>query len=224
MVAGIRLKRSRGSGNLNVTVNVVIIDSHPVTRIGLCQLLDKMEDFCPVGTTGDVAEAFDLLQALQPHMLLVATNLGSQIFSLGKRVGSHYPAVKIVIMADRYDEDDRRMAEAMGMRGFLNKNLDLHELEECLVSIALGSTSFKSEIKVPPKNRKTLPTNHPLSPREVDVICHVAQAMTAKEIAKNLHISVKTVDRHKANIMEKLRLRSQIELVRYAIRKGFVEP
>ena len=64
---------------------------------------------------------------------------------------------------------------------------------------------------------------HPLSPREVDVLCCVAQAMTAKEIARDLHISVKTVDRHKANIMNKLSMRSQIELARYAIRNGFVE-
>jgi DNA-binding NarL/FixJ family response regulator len=64
---------------------------------------------------------------------------------------------------------------------------------------------------------------HPLSPREVDVLCCVAQAMTAKEIARDLQISVKTVDRHKANIMNKLSMRSQIELARYAIRNGFVE-
>ena len=68
-----------------------------------------------------------------------------------------------------------------------------------------------------------LPVRYPLSPREVDILCCVAHAMTAKEIANDLHISVKTVDRHKANIMDKLSMRSQIALARYAIRHGFVE-
>ena len=81
-----------------------------------------------------------------------------------------------------------------------------------------GPLSYRNPSRV-----KKLPTHHPLSPREVDVLCCVAHAMTAKEIAKDLHISVKTVDRHKANIMEKLSMRSQIELARYAIRHGFVE-
>ena len=206
-------------------VTVVIIDDHPVVRKGLLSIFEGDPDIRVLADGESTTEAINLVQNHRPHVLLLDTDVHGQTFNLAKKLTNEFVNLRIVIMGDKDDEDDIRLAKRVGAWGFINKGMDGVNICSTVKKVASGQQCFPNVVQASPSltQPRMSPKGHPLSPREVDVLCCVAHAMTAKEIAKDLHISVKTVDRHKANIMEKLSLRSQIELVKYAIRKGFVD-
>jgi DNA-binding NarL/FixJ family response regulator len=150
------------------------------------------------------------------------------IFQIATDAKESLPYIKVVLTSLVSLPEHKRQAERIGAQGIISAFDDLNDLLEGLRKVLRGESYYSAshvEKNLIVKQREGVNSrmDHPLSPREVDVLCCVAQAMTAKEIARDLHISVKTVDRHKANIMNKLSMRSQIELARYAIRNGFVE-
>lgn len=210
-------------------ISVIVIDDHPIVREGLVLMLQKEEDLCVVASSGKSKATYELLRIHRPDVLLIDIHLESTTFNIVKRSLALYPELRVLFITafDTFDNIER--VKLCGGHGLLSKIENLECVCHAIRKVSEGGTYFSDPTLVDgmsyrsPLRPKKLPEHHPLSPREVDVLCCVAQAMTAKEIAKNLHISVKTVDRHKANIMEKLHMRSQIELARYAIRHGFVE-
>lgn len=210
-------------------IRILVFDDHPVVRDGLIFMVNKEPDIEVVGHSGETKDFVPLVQAHRPDVVLLDIHMDGQTFALARKARDAFPELKVLYITAFDSEENVGKVKAFGGQGLVSKLEGESGICRAIRTVALGydyftdpslmqSKSYRSESR--PRN---LPSHHPLSPREVDILCCVAHAMTAKEIAKDLRISVKTVDRHKANIMEKLNMRSQIELARYAIRHGFVE-
>lgn len=211
-----------------MSTSILILNDHPIIREGLVALLDSTED-CKVVSSGPSAlNTRELIQRLQPDVLMLDLQALGSIYQIASDAKESKPNLKIVLTSSITLPEHKGQAERIGAKGMISSSDSLATIEECISSVMSDRTYFtghdaeKTTIEKQRENTNAR-MEHPLSPREVDVLCCVAQAMTAKEIARDLRISVKTVDRHKANIMNKLSMRSQIELARYAIRNGFVE-
>lgn len=209
-------------------ISLLVINDHPIVREGLTQVLDRFEDVQVVSSGPSTYQIKDLVQRLQPDLLLMDLQSMASIYQMASEALSTKTDLHIVLTSSLPLPEYQRIAERIGARGLMSAFDDPDQILGGLRIIAEGGTYFPANATLKTlvqKHREGVNgrLEHPLSPREVDVLCCVAQAMTAKEIALDLQISVKTVDRHKANIMNKLNMRSQIELARYAIRNGFVE-
>ncbi|WP_159455408.1 LuxR C-terminal-related transcriptional regulator [Pseudobacteriovorax antillogorgiicola] len=211
-----------------MTTSILILNDLPVIREGLTAILDRAEDVNVVSSGPSSFNVRELVQRLQPDILMLDLQILGSIFQIANDAKESKPGLKIILTSSLPLPEHRRQAERVGAKGLVSSFDDVQTLVDSIKEVQGGNVFFPAN-----QDSRTMVTKqregvnnrmeHPLSPREVDVLCCVAQAMTAKEIARDLHISVKTVDRHKANIMNKLSMRSQIELARYAIRNGFVE-
>lgn len=211
-----------------MTTSILILNDRPVICEGLTTVLDRVEDFKVVTSGPSSLNVRELVQRLQPDVLMLDLQSLGSIFQIANDAKESKPGLKLILTTSSPLPEDKRQAERIAAKGVVSIMNETEVLIEAIKTVQAGGTYFTlDEESKAAVNKQREGVNsrmeHPLSPREVDVLCCVAQAMTAKEIARDLHISVKTVDRHKANIMNKLSMRSQIELARYAIRNGFVQ-
>lgn len=204
---------------------LIVLDDHPVVREGLILMIEREPDMQVVADSGTVKDALRLVEEHKPDILLLDIQMETPTFNVVKKAKAVHPEVKVLFITAFFTKENVKQADRFGGFGLVSKLEGSKGITEAIRTVAEGRKYFSDnmEKKSFPRTKRTILPQHPLSPREVDVLCCVAHAMTAKEIANDLHISVKTVDRHKANIMEKLSMRSQIELARYAIRHGFVD-
>ncbi len=209
-------------------ISLLVINDHPIVREGLTQVLDRFEELEVVSSGPSNYQIKELVQKHQPDILLLDIQAMASLYQMASEAQSVKSDLHLVLTSSLPLPEYQRIAERIGAKGLMSAFDDPEHILEGLRSVAEGGMFFQNNGSIRglvQKHRDGVNgrLDHPLSPREVDVLCCVAQAMTAKEIALDLQISVKTVDRHKANIMNKLNMRSQIELARYAIRNGFVE-
>ena len=213
----------------NKKLSVVVLDDHPVVREGLLSIIELEPDLQVVADSGHSQDAASLVGKHYPDVLVLDIQMDTLTFKLAKHIRETYPETKVLFITGFDTEENLAHATIAGANGLVSKLEGARVICEAIRKVSIGESYFSA---VPDRTATVLPAaeklrepsiQHPLSPREVDVLRCVGQAMTAKDIAKDLHISVKTVDRHKANIMGKLSMRSQIELARYAIQHGFVE-
>lgn len=207
---------------------VMVVDDHPIVREGLTHLIERDAEFEVVSQCGSLVQVLDEVQMARPDVILLDIQMEVSTFSVAKKIRSLLPDTKVLFLTAFFTSENVAQAERFGGLGIVSKLQAGDELITALKTVATGATYFRNvpvgavAVASTTLNQK-IPVDHPLSPREVDILCCVARAMTAKQIAKTLSISVKTVDRHKANIMDKLSMKSQIEMTRYAIRNRFVD-
>ncbi len=209
-------------------ISLLIVNDHPVVREGLVKVLSQFEELSIVEAISSNYHLHQKLEEKKPDVLLLDTKSHVPLQQMLAECRVVRPYQHIVLCSPSVGLDEKRLVERFQVDGVISYLEDGPMLLSSLLAMAGGQRvinidqGLKEEVD---RHRVDLneKLDHPLSPREVDVLCCVAQAMTAKEIASDLRISVKTVDRHKANIMNKLNMRSQIELARFAIRHGFVE-
>ena len=209
-------------------MSLLIVNDHSIVREGLAQVLDRSEEVQVVATASSNYQIKELIQKLAPDVLLLDLQSQASIYQMASEAHAAKPDLHIVLTSSLPLPEYQRIAERIGAKGLMSAFDEPEQMISGLRTVFEGGQYFQMNHVIRSlvqKHREGVNgrLEHPLSPREVDVLCCVAQAMTAKEIAMDLQISVKTVDRHKANIMNKLNMRSQIELARYAIRNGFVE-
>lgn len=211
-----------------MTTRVVIINDQIAMRVGLEAMLAQLDDCEVLGSFASTSSITELMIRYQPDLLLLDMQVLASVYQLASEAKACLPHLKIILTSHAPVSEHRLDVERIGAQGLVC-NFDSQEnLTATISSVIKGEKLYSQHDEVVEfldsfRRKRNSQTGHPLSPREVDVLCCVAQAMTAKQIAKDLQISVKTVDRHKANIMSKLSMRSQIELTRYAIRNGFVD-
>ena len=200
------------------------MDDHPVVREGLIAALNRESDFKVLADGGRAEDVVGLVERNKPDVVLLDIQMDQSTFGFVGRIKDAHAAAKVLFISAFDSENNVQQVTLFGGSGLVSKQEGTAVIAAAIRRVVAGETYFSESVAARANSEAKKPGPHPLSPREVDVLCCVAHAMTAKEIAKNLKISVKTVDRHKANIMHKLTMRSQSELVRYAIRHGFVTP
>jgi DNA-binding NarL/FixJ family response regulator len=212
--------------------DIVLADDHVLVRQGLRRILEGMADLKVIGEVNDGLELLNLLNHLTPDMVILdifMPNLrGIEAIHEIKKIR---PEVKILILTMHKDKEYLYLALSAGAKGYLLKEDADKELFSAIEKVRQGKTyispHFSEEIvddlvQVGRGEAKTVFEVDPLTPREREVLKLIAEGKSSKEIAQLLFISVPTANNHRANIMEKLSLNKATDLVKYAIRKGYI--
>ncbi|MBA9085606.1 two-component system response regulator NreC [Fontibacillus solani] len=214
-------------------MKIVIADDHAVVRSGFSMILNYQPDMEVVGTAADGIEAYQMVAKHNPDVILMDLSMPpgeSGLISTGK-ISSDFPDTKVLILTMYDDEEYMFHVLRNGAAGYILKNAPDEELLTAIRTVHKGGTYIHSKmatslvrefIKKDPDSVDSDPF-HLLSKREIEILPLVAKGYGNKEIAEKLFISVKTVEVHKAKIMEKLNLKSRPELVEYALKKKLLD-
>ncbi len=212
-----------------MAARVLIVDDHAVVRSGLKLLLAAEDDIEVVAEAGDAREAVFEVRAQKPDIVLldVAMPGRSGIEAIPDLVKEH-PETKILILSMQDDAAYVREAFAAGASGYVLKEAADVELVAAVREIADGGRYVHPELGarliVAEAEERARREEDPLSEREHEILRLLALGHTNHEIAETLFLSVRTVETHRAHIMQKLRISTRAELVRYALEQGLLEP
>ena len=215
------------------TTSIMIVDDHSMVRESIAKIIDECAAFQVVAQAQSASAALTLAIDKRPEIVLMDIDMPGMIpFDAAREISRHVPEVKIVFLSGYCRDHYIEQALAVKARGYLMKTESSSSLIEKLLQVKAGKLSFSPEIwkriTVDTEGlRLAKPTSSlasTLTPRELEILKSVALGMTRKQIAATLHISVRTVDNHTNNIMDKLKTHDRLELARYALREGLVEP
>lgn len=194
-------------------MRVLIADDHGIVRSGLRLLLERQPGIEVIGEAADGAEAREMAIRERPDLAILDVKMPKLTgLQATREIKAQAPEVDVLILS--MHDDERYLAEALqaGASGYVVKTQADKDLVAAIRAVERGEP-----FPAPPSPGE-------LTPREEEVVKLVAEAHTTKQIAAILHLSEKTVENHRANAMRKLGMRDRVELVRYAIRRGLIEP
>jgi DNA-binding NarL/FixJ family response regulator len=208
-------------------MRVLIADDHGIVRSGLRLLLERQSDIEVVAEAADGAEARDLALRERPDLAILDVKMPKLTgLQATREIKLQAPEVSVLILS--MHDDERYLFEALkaGASGYVLKAQADTDLLAAIRAVERG------EPFLTPEAQRTLikdvlergSSGEELTPREEEIVKLVAEAHTTRQIAELLHLSEKTVENHRANAMRKLGMRDRVELVRYAIRRGLIEP
>ncbi len=210
-------------------IRVLIADDHAVVRTGLRALISAESTFSLVGEASGGVEAVELTRQLQPDVLVLDISMPDlDGISVTSRIKKQFENVHVLILTVHEDEALVKEAIRCGASGYIIKNAAESELISAIKIIMRGDmyvdpSVMRSLLEETHKPANSIPELEPLTPREIDVLRLLVQGYTNRQIAIELSISVRTVEGHRANLSEKLRLHSRVELVRYAKNHKLIE-
>jgi len=215
---------------MRLTTRILLADDHGLVRRGLRLILDAQPDLEVVAEAGDGAEAVKLALAPEVDLAILDISMprmtGLQATS---ELQQRRPDLRILILSMHESEQYLYEALRTGASGYVVKKVaDRDLVEACRATMRGEPFLYPGAVTALIKDylrraRNGEKADDPLTPRETEVVKLVAESYTNRQIAEALVISEKTVDRHRANILEKLGMRDRVELTRYAIRNGLVE-
>ena len=209
-------------------IRVLIADDHALVRAGIRALVEKIEGVVVLGEAGKGSEALELVEEHRPDlMLLDLTMPDGGGFEVLAHVGKQFPEIRVIVLTVHEAGEYAIRALKEGAAGFLLKSAASTELEQAIQTVISGeryispemSKKIVEEVGKGTTKRELLAT---LSPRQREVLRLIAEGRTTKQIAQELGISVKTVETHRAQLMERLGIRDVAGLVRYAILVGLI--
>jgi len=214
------------------TTRILLADDHALVRHGLHLILDRQPDLSVVAEAADGAEAVELALREDVDLALLDVTMPRLTgIQAAREISNRRPEVKTLMLSMHDNEQYFFEALSAGASGYVLKSVADRELVEAVRATMRGEPFvYPGGLKALIRERlersdssEHAPTD-PLTPRENEVVKLVAEGYTSRRIAAALHISEKTVEHHRANILEKLGMRDRVELTRYAIRRGLVEP
>ena len=209
-------------------VRVLIVDDHAVVRAGIRLLLEQEPDIEPVGEAGTGREAVFQARSLKPDVILMDVVMPDQTgLEVLPTLLHEQPEVKVMLLSMQDDPRYVREAFEAGASGYVLKEAADADVVAAIREVAAGGHYVHPElgarlVAAESRERKRAEED-PLSDREHEVLRLLALGHTNQEIAGQLYISVRTAETHRAHIMQKLRLTSRAELVRYALAQGLLE-
>ncbi len=205
--------------------NIVIVDDHPILREGLAQLIDQQKDLGICGQFEDASKAFDAIPTIKPDLALVDISLkGSSGIELLKNIKSNYPKLLVLVLS-MHDESlyAERVLRA-GAAGYIMKQEAAEKVLEAIRKVLKGEIYLSDKMSaklmhqlVGGRATATGSVMERLSDRELEVFGLIGEGRGTRQIAEQLHLSVKTIESHRAHIKEKLNLKNATELVHRAI-------
>lgn len=210
---------------------ILLADDHELVRAGLRMVLDLEPDLQVVAEAGDGPEAIGL--ALKGDIDLAILDVGMPRLTglqAARQIQAHRPQIRVLLLSMHDNEQYLFEALAAGAAGYvLKSSADIDLVRACravmrgepfVTPVAMGAIVRD---QIDRAARGELADTDPLTPRETEVVKLVAEGHSSKEIAEILTISQKTVERHRANVLEKLALKDRVALTRYAIRRGLID-
>jgi two-component system response regulator NreC len=209
-------------------ISVVIVDDHALVRSGLRLLLDAEEDITVEDEGGTADEAVRLARLHKPDVVLLDVTMpGRSGLEAAPEILEAAPKAKILVLSMQDDPSYVRRAFSAGATGYLLKEAADAELVAAVREVASGGRyvhpALGARLAAAEAEAQARAAADPLSDREREVLRLLALGHTNQEIAKMLFISVRTAETHRAHIMQKLRLQTRAELVRYALEHGLLD-
>ena len=213
-------------------IRVFLADDHLILREGIRALLEKVPDIEMVGEAADGEAAISSIEQLMPDVVLMDITMpGINGLEATRLIKQRYPQIKVLILT--MHETDQYLSEMLsaGASGYIVKTTDSKELISAIREVNQGDVHLYPSIarmlvedylhKVTTGEEKE--SYNGLTPREREVLKHIAEGKQNKEISNFLGISVRTVQAHRTNLMDKIGAHDRTELVKYAIRKGIID-
>ena len=210
-------------------IKILIADDHRLFREGLVNLLGESEEIEIVGQAENGREVIQLAESLKPDIILMDITMpelsGIEATSILKRT---CPDINIIALSMHSDQQYIKQALMEGAMGYLYKNCTYNQLIFAIKQVYSGKKYLSDEITeslisdyIEPDKKPTAATIH-LTKREHEVLKLIAEGVPTKDISKKLFISIKTVGSHKQKLLEKLELKSNADLIKYALRNGII--
>ncbi len=209
-------------------IKLLVVDDHPVVRRGISSCLARQERLAIVGEAADGLEAVRKAKELLPDIILMDIDMplmnGLAVTELLHR---ELPDVKVLILSMHSNTDYVLRIIQSGARGYVLKEASLEELVRAIETVDSGETFFSPDVARVALNQFVSrpgegPTPSQLTNREREVLIHIAQGLSNKEIASALGVGVRTVETHREHIMRKLNIHSVAGLTKFAISKGLI--
>lgn len=212
-----------------MTVNLIIADDHTVLRQALAEMLGSKERFNILAEASDGNQLLQILDSQSPDIVILDMSMPN-LDGLGvlERLSQRDEAPPVLILSANEGELSVRSALKAGAKGFVPKNAGSDELEFAIDSILKGQTYLSPAIttQLMAGGQTNSDIENPLSvltKRELEILSHLADGKPNRQIGKELHISTRTVDTHRSNILKKLEVKTNAELVKIAIANGLIE-
>jgi len=210
-------------------MRILVADDHGIVRAGIRLLLERQPGLDVVAEASDGVEAVEQALASQPDLLILDVAMPRMTgLQAARTIRAHLPEARVLMLS--MHDDERYLFEALkaGASGYVLKREADQDLVGAVRAVGRGeafltNAAERSIIREWMANGAAGPAI-PLTPREEEVVKLIAEAHTNAQIAEILHVAEKTVESHRANVLRKLGMRDRVELVRYAIRRGLVEP
>lgn len=219
------MPRADAPGAVDARVGVILADDHFATRVGLRLLLDQMPE---VHVLHEAVDGDDLLEAagrLKPGLVLTDITMpGTDGFSALTELRRSLPTIRLLVMSLHDEPHMVRRAVRCGANGYLLKGGSRMELEHAVRSMLSGRAYFCPEVTVRLLEPPEVNAHDVLTTRQIDICKLLAGGLTSKEIAFRLGLSSKTVDAHRARILQRLHITDIATLALYCARQGIIDP
>jgi two-component system, NarL family, response regulator NreC len=211
-----------------MSIRILIVDDHAVVRAGLRMLIDAQDDLEAVGEAGSARDAIFQARSLKPDVVLMDVVMPDQSgLEVLPRLLEEHPQAKVLVLSMQDEPQYVRQAFAAGANGYVLKEAADTEVVSAIREVAHGGNyvhpTLGARLVAADAAAARRAEEDPLSEREHEVLRLLALGHTNQEISKQLYISVRTAETHRAHIMQKLRLSSRADLVRYALEQGMLD-
>ncbi|MCB0608350.1 MAG: response regulator transcription factor [Lewinellaceae bacterium] len=213
-------------------IKILIVDDHKMFRDGIRAILDQESDLQVTGEAGSARELYAAMEGALPDVILMDITLGdSNGIDLSKALLEKYPKIRILAVSMHLESTYILKMLENGVSGYILKEAGKSEMLNAIRAVAAGASYFSQQVSsmlVAHLQRKNAqPTRNKtevlLTRREIEVLRMIASERSNQEIADQLYISIRTVDTHRRNLLQKLGLKNTAGLVKYAIKNGFLE-
>ena len=210
-------------------MKILVADDHGIVRAGIRLLLERQTDLEVVAEAADGVEAVEQALAVRPDLCILDVGMPRLTgLQAAREIRSHLPNARVLMLSMHDDEHYLFEALKAGASGYVLKREADQDLVGAIRAVGSGeafltNAAERSIIREWMDDGAKGPAI-PLTPREEEVVKLIAEAHTNSQIAEVLHLSEKTVESHRANVLRKLGMRDRVELVRYAIKRGLIEP
>ncbi len=209
-------------------IRVLIADDHGIVRSGLRMLIDRQADMEVVAEAEDGVGALESTQAHRPNVAVLDVSMPKMTgLQAAREIRAHVPDTRVLMLS--MHDDERYFLEGLeaGAAGYVLKRAADKDLIDAVRTVADGRSFLSDEAQKALMDEWLeggTEIDELLTPRELEVVKLIAEAYTNRQIAETLKLSEKTVESHRTNVFGKLGMRDRVEIVRYAIRRGLVEP
>lgn len=214
-----------------MAIRILLADDHALVRQGIRSLLDKLDEIEVVGEVSDGREAVELSKTIQPDIVLMDITMpGLNGLEAVTRMKKACPTTRVIMLSMHAGEEYFQQALDSGAAGYLLKDADRMELELAIRTVMRGATYLTPAVAkyaVDAYRQKKEGDQGPLaslSSRQKEILQLIAEGYANKEIAQRLDLSPRTVETHRAELMERLNIRDVPGLVRIALRAGLIKP
>lgn len=219
-------------------IKVIIADDHDIVRLGLASVINSMENIEVVAEASDGPEAVSLYKEIKPDVALIDITMPDlNGIETTTEILKIDPNAKILILTMHINEEYLNQAIKAGALGYLLKDCEKEELSDGIHSVATGKKVFSGAVsklitesyinRIKDGNQGSAATTEKddarLTKREKEILGLIAEGMTSQKIADTLHISPRTVETHRANLLQKLDIKNTAGLVRFAIENGYLK-